>query len=442
MYWFYNSCLALYFLITLPYYALHLVLREHYRAGLWQRLGFIAVGKKGQGVTSGERRVWLHGVSVGEIQTLLSLGERLGNTIRPIYSTTTLTAQRIAAGKLKAGQALIYFPLDIPFAVRRSLDRVRPDFVVLAETELWPNFLRECHRRNIPMILVNGRISERSYGRYYKIRRFTRIFLPWIERFLMQDATYAERIVALGAPLDRVHVTGNMKADSPGLKREVSEDLRKVLERIRTGADARVLVAGSTHDGEEVVLAQCLMEWRKRYPGLTLVIAPRQLKRVRTISQRLQGMGLDCILRSQLNPSGGRWFEGGKQVLILDTLGELAGVYQWADAVFIGKSLCAHGGQNPLEPAGYQKPIIFGPHMENFPQEARELLSMGGAFQVADQQSLQECVFHLLDDLPKLRRAGLRAKLAVENLRGATDKNLGILLEQISKRKSFLHPGD
>ena len=214
MYVLYNICMFFYFLLMGPYYLIHVLTREHYRAGLKQRLGFVpwSACAPGKALT-----VWFHGVSVGEIQVLLDLGGELKAAlphIHPVYSTTTLAAQRLAAGRLADGADLIYFPLDIPFAVRRALDRVNPALVLLAETELWPNFLRRCHARDIPVILVNGRISSRSFGRYRMIRGFTRIFLPWIEQFLMQDKDYASRITELGAPAGRVLVTGNMKADA------------------------------------------------------------------------------------------------------------------------------------------------------------------------------------------------------------------------------------
>lgn len=428
MYLFYNSCLILFFILTAPYYLFHILLREHYRAGLRQRLGFVAMRPGNDGAAV---RVWFHGVSVGEIQVLLDLGEKLAAEsphVRPVYSTTTLTAQRLAAGRLAAGRDLIYFPLDIPFAVRRALDRVNPALVVLAETELWPNFLRECHRRNIPVLLVNGRISDRSFGRYRVMRGFTRIFLPWVEAFMMQSQTYAERIISLGAPAARVRVTGNMKADSVAAPRAASGDLEEIFRRLRSSPAAKILVAGSTHPGEEAILAGYFRAWKAQFPQLVLVLAPRHVIRVETICKELDALGCKVVRRSK---EVGAALEGA-EILILDTLGELASAYRWADLVFIGKSLNAKGGQNPMEAASLAKPVIFGPHMENFPVESAELLQAGGAVRVPDAAGLRDAVPALLRDTAAMEEKGRCARRAVENLRGATGKNLNILKDRIA----------
>ncbi len=427
MYPFYNACLTLYFLLTAPYYALHVILREHYRAGFGQRLGFVPREK-----SPSAHRVWFHGVSVGEIQMLIELGRRLGEAIpglQSVYSTTTLTAQKLASKRLASQNAhLIYYPLDLPFAVRRALRRVNPSLVVVAETELWPNFLRECHRRQIPVVLVNGRISERSYRGYRLIRSLTRNFLPCIDLFLMQNEQYAKRILELGAPADRLRITGNMKADTQSPVNVASDELKQLFQRLRRSAGARILMAGSTHPGEEKILAQLYQQWKKKFPKLILVLAPRHLERVSHVGQELSALGIRFVRRSQYNGSD---LEDA-EVLLLDTLGELSSAYQWADIVFIGKSLLSRGGQNPLEAAMLGLPLIFGPHMENFSQETAALLQAGGAMQVENPAALDRAVVELLGDPQRLIDVGRRAKTASENLRGAMDRNCAILQEKIT----------
>ncbi len=427
MFLLYNITLYCFFLLAGPYYLLHLLMKEHYRAGLRQRLGFVKVPPK-QGY-----RIWFHGVSVGEIQTLAALAETLagqrakGLPIEPVYSTTTLTGQRLARAKLPGHRSLFYFPLDFGFAVRRALYRVRPDMVVLAETELWPNFLNECRRRNVRVILVNGRISPRSFRRYSLMRRFTRIFLPFVEIFLMQNEEYARRIIALGAPAEKVSVTGNMKADAPAVTVKVSASLEAVFAAFSAGP-RRIVVAGSTHEGEEAVLARCFGAWKAAVPGVCLVLAPRHLKRVQAIRQYVQGLGLSCSLRSTFDARS----ESPPDVLLLDTLGELAAAYQWAELVFVGKSLLARGGQNPLEAAGLARPVVFGPHMENFPTESAVLLQEGGALRVGDEEELSDVIARLLRDEDARNAMGEGAKRAVEKMRGATQKNVQRIMEVLN----------
>ncbi len=418
---FYNACLILFFLVSAPYYFFHMLLKEHYRAGLRQRLGFVRVRSHDAGM-----RVWFHGVSVGEIQVLLDLGqmlERADVTIRAVYSTTTLTAQRLAATRLGPDSDLIYFPLDIPCAVRRALDRVRPALVVLAETELWPNFLRACNERKIPVVIVNGRISDRSYGRYRLIRCLTSRILPLIGKFCMQSDIYAARIIALGAPAERVVVTGNMKADVSPTLGEPPSGLKDFFLGLRRYPDTKIIVAGSTHPGEEAALVGLFGAWKKSFPHAILVLAPRHIVRVPAVVQELARLGFNCTLRSK-----GR---GGVQpdvdVVILDTLGELAWSYGWADVVFIGKSLLASGGQNPIEAARQGKPVLFGPHMENFSAESQALVEAGGALQVRDGAALAAAVDDILSSDIKSRQMGQRAREAVEKMSGAAEKNLQII---------------
>ncbi len=424
MYLLYNIALYGFFLLAGPYYLLHLLMKEHYRAGLRQRLGFVRVPPK-QGY-----RVWFHGVSVGEIQTLAALAETLagqrakGLPIEPVYSTTTLTGQRLARAKLPAHRNLFYFPLDLNFAVRRALHRAQPDMVVLAETELWPNFLKECRRRSVRVILVNGRISSKSFERYALIRRFTRMFLPFVELFLMQNEDYARRIIALGAPGERVVVTGNMKADAPAASVKTSASLESMFEALSAGP-RRIVVAGSTHEGEEAVLARCLGAWKTAVPGICLVLAPRHLKRVQAIRQIIEAMGLSCSLRSTFDARN----EALPDVLLLDTLGELAAAYRWAELVFVGKSLLARGGQNPLEAAALGRPVLFGPHMENFPTESAVLLQEAGALRVNDEKELSDGIERLLRDAGARNAMGQGAKRAVEKMRGATQKNVQRIME-------------
>lgn len=421
----YNFLLRLFFLLAAPWFAVQVLRKEKYRAGIAQRLGRYPQGLADS--LRGARRVWVHAVSVGEVLAAAPLVKALAKSLpgrRVVLSTVTLTGQRVAREKMGADATVIYFPLDLRFAVRRALDLVSPDLIAIVETELWPNFIAEAARRGIPLAIVNGRISDRSFRGYRRLRVMLRRILPSVTRFSMQTALDAERIRALGAPPAKVSVGGNMKFDC-GLSPAGEGETRAARTALGLREDAPVVVAGSTHRGEEEVLMEAFDAARRTLPGTSFVIVPRHPERGDEIKELCETRGARCVLRSH-TPAGKRVPEGS--ILIADTIGELVRIYRAATVVFVGKSLVDGGGQNIIEPASMGKPVIFGPSMHNFREAAELLLTNRGAIQVADARGLVEAITSLLGDPRAREELGRRAGEAMAGNCGATARNLDLLL--------------
>lgn len=375
------------------------LLRRLFRRGhpvhLRQRLGYI-----GDGLPP-EPRCWVHAVSVGEAVTAIPLVEALRRrwpTLTVVVTTVTPTGARIVTDRLDGTATHRYFPLDLPGPVSRALDAVRPHFFIGMETELWPNFLGALARRRIPSMIANGRISDRSFRRYQWIPFVTR---PMLESFTvlgMQSQEDARRAITLGAPPERVVVTGSMKtdalADIPGA-RELWERLLGLAPR------ERIWVAGSTHRGEDQVIAEVFARLRADHRDLVLLLAPRHPERVPEVERLLTERGLASVRRSRLPVA-----RGGAPVIILDTVGELATLYQLAEVVFVGGSLVPTGGHNMLEPALKSKPVLFGPYTSNFRESAELLVEAGGARRVTDAGSLESALRELLDKPEVARTMG------------------------------------
>jgi 3-deoxy-D-manno-octulosonic-acid transferase len=340
-----------------------------------------------------------------------------------IVTTVTLTGHRTALRELPGVDAVLYFPMDFPWTVRKALDTLRPRCVCLVETELWPNFIRACGEKSLPVLVVNGRISDRSFPRYRRLRPFFRNVLANVDKFGMRTPQDAERIRSMGASADRILVTGNLKYDRSlsGAEAEKTEALRLALG-LKEGE--RLLIAASTHGGEEEAVLEAFVELRRRFPDLRLLIVPRHPERFAEAESLIAQRGLPYRKRSAPALSGE---EPAPSVLLLDTMGELLSSYPLATLVFMGGSLVPVGGHNVLEAALAGKATLFGPHMSNFQQEAEDLLAAGGARQVADTRALAEACQELLDDQAALESMGKAALRVVEAGRGAVEKNLALL---------------
>jgi 3-deoxy-D-manno-octulosonic-acid transferase len=364
-------------------------------------------------------RILVHGVSVGEVKVAVALVRALQVAYPAheiVLSTTTDTGLAVAR-RLCPSNRVLRFPADLSPVVRRFLGRLRPALVLLVELEIWPNFLRISNRRGIPVVVVNGRITKLSHGQYLGFRRL----LPQFNRislFCAQLPEYAERFQVLGVDPARVIVTGNVKADAlpPG-----RVDPGPELARLLSGGGRPVLVAGSTHDPEEEIVARV---WRAAEPRARLVLVPRHPERAREIETRLVALGLGVQSLSALR-AGAR--PDPERVALVDTIGELEAIYGLADLVFVGGSLVPHGGQNMLEPAAQGRAVLFGPHVANFAQEAQLLLSSGAARRVQDEADLARAIRELLADEPERTRMGRAAMLAVAGQRGATQRTLAAL---------------
>jgi 3-deoxy-D-manno-octulosonic-acid transferase len=370
----------------------------------------------------GARSIWIHAVSVGEVlaaRTLIQpLKERFPSR-KLLLSTTTVTGNAIARASARGFDGLFFAPFDLPRPVRSTLDVVKPDLLVLVETEIWPNLIHAARLSGARIALVNGRISPRSFPRYRMIRAFLKPVLREIDLFLMQGEAHGERVRAMGAAPERVRSLGNLKFDALDAPRAGQQ-----LDRLLATAARRPLwVAGSTAAGEEETVLRSFQRLRERVPTAALVIAPRHPERFSLIPSLVEAAGFSCVRRTQLQPGG--TFQA--DVLLLDTLGELAHVYALATVVFVGGSLAPAGGHNILEPAVAGKAIVVGPHMENFQEIADEFRAEDALVQVADEEQLGREVVALFAD--EARRSGLgeRARALVTRNRGALAETLTAL---------------
>ncbi|MFY9270203.1 MAG: 3-deoxy-D-manno-octulosonic acid transferase [Candidatus Manganitrophaceae bacterium] len=417
---------------TFFFLAYRFLMRPSYRDGMMQRLGFYPSDFFRR--LSGKKVIWVHAVSVGEVISseifLHSLKEHYPEAAI-VFSTTTPTGQAAARQRLKGVDRFIYFPLDFPWAIRKLIDRISPTLFIFLETELWPFFLQTLSNRKIPSILVNGRISDRGFLRYRRVRFFMSKVLEEVSLFLMQTERDAEKIKAIGAPIERVFVTGNMKYDQAALRRGEEES---PVSRAEIGLQEteRLLIAGSTHEGEEVAVLSAYRMVREVVGPVRLLIAPRHLERLEGIEELLLEKGFPTVRktrvgsihkltlsRSQISPP----------IILLDTLGELDRFYPLADLVFVGGSLIPVGGHNVLEPAAQGKPVFFGPQMSNFREIADQLKGSGGGIEIANGEEMGEKMCWLIAHPDEMKKRGENAYQVVLMNRGAVLRNM----EQVAR---------
>lgn len=361
-------------------------------------------------------RIWLHGASAGDLLSILPI-YRVLRAIRPdaviIVSTMTNSGEAIALSRFADADAITFIPWDIPGAVARAVRAIEPDVLSLEYTELWPNLIRAVKRRGGRVVVTNGRISERNVPKYRLLFFLTGNLLKQIDLLLMREPNEADRALSLKAPPERVKVTGNTKFDAlllPG--REANGE--GLAHAFALAPGDRLWVAGSTHEGEEGIILDVFIRLREAFPELRLVIAPRYLERV----QRIQGLCAERELATSLRSSP----SGHTPVVIVDTIGELLAAYRLATLVFVGGSFTSRGGQNILEPAACAKPVLFGPHMENF-HDSVQLLVGRGAIQVNDEKHLETVAKDLLGRPQKLLELGQLAKQVVSSVRGASARD-------------------
>jgi 3-deoxy-D-manno-octulosonic-acid transferase len=402
-----------YFILYFPF----LLLSGKWHAGLVFRLGWIP-GEMRARIMS-RRNIWLHAVSVGEVAAVEGLVKalRLKHAEAGIvFTVTTRTGYELARKKFGPEVTVIFSPLDLGLTVERYISMIRPVVYVAAETELWPNlFLRLSHKK-VPVIIVNGRISEKAFARYRLVKPLLKVFLSVPQLYLMQSRQDAGKIIDLGAPETSVRVVGNIKLDqAPEVRAVKKKDLGFNESDV-------VFTGGSTHSGEEDVLTGVYADLRQRYPDLRLVLAPRHPERSRAVGEAVKKRGLKPLFLS-----GGCRGVAADEVLIVDTVGELLSFYSISAFVFVGKSLTARGGHNIIEPALFGKAVMTGPHMSNFKDIAELFLAQEALIQVNDARSLKEAALRLLDD-PQAREAiGKRARQVVESNRGALARTLELI---------------
>ena len=406
--------------MALPYFLYQGLFHKKYFAGLRQRFGFLPTELTQEAKGS----IWVHAVSVGEFLAILPLLKALKQEWPDkalVVTTTTLTGQKLAQEKLADIANVFYFPLDWKFAVRRCLRVVRPSLILIVETEIWPNFLRICRLAGIPVLLINGRLSDQSIASYRKIAWFMKSILKDFSFCLMQTPEDCHRLISLGAPLEKVGVGGNIKYDlhAPENIEKISSSYRQLF-----GLSSRhfVVVAGSTMDGEEAIVLDAFRRLTGAFPVSKLILAPRHTHRVREVEGIITSFGFPFKKRTDIAIEDGS--ETDCAVILLDTMGELAVLYHMADAVFVGGSLVPRGGHNIMEPALFEKPILFGPHMNNFREIANYFVGRRAAFLVPDSAGLADRLIELAQDPPLRQQLGLRAGEILNQNRGATRKIL------------------
>jgi 3-deoxy-D-manno-octulosonic-acid transferase len=393
----YSLLLLLVLVVGAPYWLVRMATSGRYRAGLAGRLG--RVPAKLRAACAGKDVVWVHAVSVGEVIAASRLVEELKAALPGwvvAVSTTTETGQLLARQKFK-DSPVFYLPLDFAWTVRRYLGVVRPKMLVLMESELWPRMLLECTRRAVPVAVVNARVSDRSFPRYMRLRRLWRPLLEEVSLFLAQSEETASRLRAVGAPAERVRVTGNLKYDS----RAVSENaMTRKIDGWASGLGAMLVVAGSTLQGEEDQLLQVWMDVeRKSSPAVAmLVIAPRHTDRFDEVFALIERQGYVPVRCSTLPEFGQGAFLSGNVVLLLDTIGDLASLYSLASVAFVGGSLVPKGGHNPLEPAQFGVPVMMGPSYENFRDIVETMLAKDAIRIVSDKDDLAEALVAILGE--------------------------------------------
>jgi 3-deoxy-D-manno-octulosonic-acid transferase len=366
---------------------------------------------------------WIHAVSVGESITAAPIVEglrRLAPELPLVMTTVTETGARIVRERFASAVAHRFFPLDLPGAVRRSVNAIDPAFLVCLETELWPNVLGLLGRRGVPVMIANGRVSDRSFPRYRAVRRFLRPVLAHVTVFAMQSDEDARRIIQLGAPAGRVFVTGNLKHEAQGDGMDAADTWRR---RLGFAPDTAAWVAGSTHRGEDEIVLDAHRHLRARVPDARLVVAPRHPERVPELLESIRRRGLPAVRRSELPHAGG----SDAALIVVDTVGELASMYSVGLAAFVGGSLVPAGGHNVLEPALRGKPVLFGPHTENFRESAALLATSGGGLLVRDASELGSVLTRLFTDRAAATAIGAAARDAAASREGAVRRTLELI---------------
>jgi len=405
-----------------PWFLYQALRYKKYIGSLAQRMGYLPVSFN----LDGDDSIWIHAVSVGEALTARALISDLRERypkLRLFLSTTTLTGQQIARTRLQV-DAVFFFPFDLPPFVNRTLRLVRPRLFIMMETEIWPNLLRACRQRGVKTMLVNGRISSRSYPRYRLARPFFRRVLADVDRFCMQSDESARRIADIGADPARVVVTGSLKFESLESPAEAAgRGAGRVLRFFRMAPGRPVLMAASTIKGEESPVLAAFAAVRRIHPQALLIIAPRKTDRFGEAEALARAEGFRVVRRTELPVDA----EPRADVVVLDSIGELAQLFPVATVVFVGGSLVDQGGHNILEPAVHGKPIVFGPHMQNFAEISAAFLRSQAAVQVGSAGELAEVWLRLVGDPVERARLGAAARALVEANRGAKPRTLAVI---------------
>ncbi len=440
----YNILFLVFFVVTAPYYFVRMWRRGNWQTGFKQRFGHYDTKVK-QSITN-RNILWMHAVSVGEmnvcLQLIRALEPRLPN-LKIMVSTTTTTGMGELQKRMPPHIGKIYYPIDRRKYVNRAIQTIHPDAIVLVESEIWPNFIWRAKALGKPLFLVNARLSDRSFPRY---KRFGFLFRELFGSFTgvgAQNADDANKLRELGCAPEAVQVMGNMKFDAAHIDGKHALDVVALLAQLGVPPDALLLVAGSTHDGEEQILAEQFLRLRQTFPNLFLILVPRHFERARDVGRQLAKLGVKYAYRTEIGPET-RGSSRTLQCLLVDTTGELKYFYEQAAVVFVGKSISSRlmlaksvggkGGQNPIEPAALGRPVVFGPNMQNFADVVRILLAGGGVIQVHSAAELEATFADLLGNEARRLELGRNGQRIVRENQGAAARTADLIVRKLDRR--------
>jgi len=436
----YNILFLIFFVLSAPYYFWRLRRRGDWVQGFGQRFAKYDPSLK-QALTN-RHVVWLHAVSVGEVnlctQLIHALEPRIPNA-KLVVSCTTTTGMAELRRRLPSQVSKIYYPVDRRKYIRHALATINPQAIILIEAEIWPNFLWRAHDLKLPVFLANARLSDRSFPRYKKFGWLFHSLFASFNGVGCQNEQDAERLKAVGCRAEAVRVVGNLKFDAAKLSEPRKLDVRAMLRQLGVAADAPVIVAGSTHDGEELMLVEMAERLRKKFPKLFLVLVPRHFERCKDLGQKLRTRGVKFVYRNEIFART-QMQPGEVDCLLVNTTGELRFFYEPASVVFVGKSMTAIGGQNPIEPGALGKAIVFGPNMQNFADITRSFLLREAAVQVKSPEALEQALAELLENEPRRAQLGRNALAVVAENLGAIERTVEMILPSLAARGVMVLP--
>lgn len=416
----YEFFLIIYLICYLPI----LFIKGKWHSGFLERFGFFSEAIKER--INHPKNIWIHAVSVGEVIAIAELIRRLKAKYpdcQIVLSTSTKTGHQLALEKLSDKVVILWSPLDFQWAVSAFIRLIKPKVYIVAETELWPNLFAGLHAQSVPILLINGRISDNSYGRYLAIRWFMKRYLGYVSVLCMQSELDVKRILAMGAPQDKVKNIGNVKFD------DLPEDKTYLLEDFGFEHNDSLWIAGSTHPGEEDIVLRVFENIRKKFPSLRLVIAPRHVERVLDVQRIVEERGMVPVRFSQMKSER----RIPNSVVIVDTIGHLRALYSLATLVFVGKSLTVQGGHNIIEPAYFSKPVIVGPHMQNFRDVMIAFKNDKAVVEVKDSQEFESTVDRLLSHPAEMAELGKKARQVIARQQGAAARSVEIISRFLGK---------
>jgi len=416
----YNIIFTLFLIFAAPYFLFRALIDERFRKELIQRMGFFPT-------LPFKRSIWVHAASVGEVFCTIPLIKRIKKNFPQseiVITTMTRTGHKTARTQIPEANAVLLFPIDHPLALQRTIAKIQPSLLLIAETELWPNLLRSCGKKGIPIVVFNGRISEKSFRGYLFFKFFFKECLKHVSLFLMQTEEDRMRIIEIGAVSNKTRVAGNLKFDQ-SISSLTQEAMAEMAKSLGLQGKKKIFIAGSTHPGEEEILLSLFKDLRKIDPHLVLILAPRHLERLEEVERILKQESISWMRRTSFPMGHDRSNEEPKElpeVILLDTMGELMSLYSLGTLIFVGGSLVPVGGHNPLEPLLFKKCVLFGPYMFHFSEISRSLIKAGGSIQVRGRDDLFSRLKHLLSDEGTCKEVGERGYQFLQKHRGATER--------------------